>query len=206
MADHGMLEKGNGNVVGRDPLAKEVYGIDVTDSREGSEELATPSKVANLGLRTRALINKIGAEERGIERVPEELRTNQHPFSLFTLWSSANVGTATLAFGTLGPGLFFLGWWDSFLCLLFFNIIGAIPPALMATLGPKLGLRTMTVQRFSFGTLYILDITAQAAIDSSHNSADPCRVVARETHGNPQHYHQHWMGHGQYHCRREYLV
>src|ERR1700722_20881135 len=151
MADHGMLEKGNGNVVGRDPLAKEVYGIDVTDSREGSEELATPSKVANLGLRTRALINKIGAEERGIERVPEELRTNQHPFSLFTLWSSANVGTATLAFGTLGPGLFFLGWWDSFLCLLFFNIIGAIPPALMATLGPKLGLRTMVIPRYSFG-------------------------------------------------------
>jgi hypothetical protein len=153
MADHGMLEKGNGSTVVRDPLAKEVYGIAVTDSQEGSEELATPSKAASWGLRTRAWINKIGAEERGIERVPEELRTNQHPFSLFTLWSSANVGTATLAFGTLGPGIFFLGWWDSFLCLLFFNMIGAIPPALMATLGPKLGLRTMTVQRFSFGTL-----------------------------------------------------
>jgi hypothetical protein len=152
MADHGMLEKGNGSPVARDPLAKEAYGIAVTDSREGSGELATPSKAARWGLRTRAWINKIGAEERGIERVPEDQRTNQHPFSLFTLWSSANVGTATLAFGTLGPGIFYLGWWDSFLCLLFFNIIGALPPALMATLGPKLGLRTMTVQRFSFGT------------------------------------------------------
>jgi hypothetical protein len=153
MADHGVLEKGNGNVVDRDPLAKEVYGIDVTDSREGSGELATPSKAVSWGRKVRTWINKIGAEERGIERVPEEQRTNQHPFSLFTLWSSANVGTATLAFGTIGPGLFYLGWWDSFLCLLFFNIIGAIPPALTATLGPKLGLRTMTVQRFSFGTL-----------------------------------------------------
>jgi hypothetical protein len=153
MADHGTLEKGNGNVVGRDPLAKEVYGIDVTDSREDSGELATPSRFAGWSLKIRRWINIIGAEERGIERVQEEQRTNQHPFSLFTLWSSANVGTATLAFGTIGPGLFFLGWWDSFLCLLFFNIIGAIPPALMATLGPKLGLRTMTVQRFSFGTL-----------------------------------------------------
>jgi hypothetical protein len=153
MADHGALEKGNGNVVGRDPLAKEVYGIDVTDSREGSGELATPSRASGWGLKIRTWINIIGAEERGIERVLEEHRTNQHPFSLFTLWSSANVGTATLAFGTLGPGLFFLGWWDSFLCLLFFNILGATPPALMATLGPKLGLRTMTVQRFSFGML-----------------------------------------------------
>jgi cytosine/uracil/thiamine/allantoin permease len=153
MADHGILEKGNGNVVDRDPLAKEVYGIDVTDSREGSEELVTPSKAATLGRKVRAWINKIGAEERGIERVTEEQRTNQHPFSLFTLWSSASICTATLAFGTIGPALFGLGWWDSFLCILFFNIIGATPPALMATLGPQLGLRTMTVQRFSFGTL-----------------------------------------------------
>lgn len=41
--------------------------------------------------------------------------------------------------------------WDSFLVLLFFNIIGSIPPALMATLGPKTGLRTMTIPRYSFG-------------------------------------------------------
>ena len=151
MADDGMLEKGNGSPVAHDGLAKEAYGIAVTDSREGSGELGNPPKSSRLMGTTRAWINKIGAEERGIERVPEDQRTNQHPFSLFTLWSSANIGTATLAFGTLGPGVFFLGWWDSFLCLLFFNIIGALPPALMATLGPKLGLRTMTVQRFSFG-------------------------------------------------------
>jgi hypothetical protein len=162
MADHGMLEKGHGGYVTTDPLAKEVYGDALTDSRTGSGEIqaekgtgyvATPSKSVTWGLRVRSWIQKVGAEEGGIERIPEELRTNQHPFSLFTLWSSANVGTATLAFGTLGPGLFFLGWWDSFCCLLFFNIIGALPPALMATLGPKLGLRTMTIQRYAFGPL-----------------------------------------------------
>jgi hypothetical protein len=155
MEDHGMLEKG---LIARDPLAKEVYGL--TDFRSGSgeveaengtEHVATPSKAVTWGLKVRSWIRQVGAEEGGIERIPEDLRTDQHPFSLFTLWTSANVGTATLAFGTLGPGLFFLGWWDSFLCLLFFNIIGALPPALMATLGPKLGLRTMTVQRYSFG-------------------------------------------------------
>jgi len=49
--------------------------------------------------------------------------------------------------GTLGPGLFFLGWWDSFLTIFFFNMIGMIPPAYYATFGPKLGLRAMTIPR-----------------------------------------------------------
>ena len=160
MEDHGRLEKGHGDLVARDPLAKEVYGVVLIDSRTGSGEaqaekgigeFARPSETVTWGLKVRSWIQKVGAEEGGIERIPEELRTNQPPFSLFALWASANVGTATLAFGTLGPGLFFLGWWDSFCCLLFFNIIGALPPALMATLGPKLGLRTMTIQRYSFG-------------------------------------------------------
>jgi len=155
MEHHSMLEKG---LIARDPLAKQVYDVappspDSGDAfaEKGTGQIVQPSKAATWGLKVRSWINKVGAEEGGIERIPEDMRTNQHPFSLFALWASANVGTATLAFGTLGPGLFYLGWWDSFCCLLFFNIIGALPPALMATLGPKLGLRTMTIQRFSFG-------------------------------------------------------
>ncbi|RDW73631.1 hypothetical protein BP5796_07073 [Coleophoma crateriformis] len=108
-------------------------------------------KATSWGVKVRQWIRTSGAEEGGIERVPSELRTNQSPRDLFSLFMSANVGTATLAFGALGPGLFALGWWDSFLCLLFFNIIGSIPPALMATMGPKLGLRTMVLPRYSFG-------------------------------------------------------
>src|SRR5271163_4362138 len=56
-----------------------------------------------------------------------------------------------MTIGMLGPSLFYLGWWDSFLTILFFNMIGMIPPAYMATFGPKLGLRAMTIPRFSFG-------------------------------------------------------
>jgi len=55
---------------------------------------------------------------------------------------------ALITIGTLGPGLFFLGWWDSFLTIFFFNLIGMIPPAYMATFGPKMGLRAMTIPRF----------------------------------------------------------
>jgi len=53
-----------------------------------------------------------------------------------------------ITIGTLGPYLFYLGWWDSFLTILFFNMIGMIPPAYMATFGPKMGLRAMTIPRY----------------------------------------------------------
>ena len=162
MADHSALEKGyaySPNTHGHDPLTKEVYGVasSLTPSGEiihtdpATGEVIQPSRPTTWGLQLRRWINAVGAEENGIERIPESLRTDQNPRDLFTLWTSANVGTATLAFGTLGPALFYLGWWDSFCALLFFNLIGALPPALMATLGPKLGLRTMTIPRYSFG-------------------------------------------------------
>ena len=147
MDSNGVAEKGLGHTSFDDPLAKEIYGVTET----ASGEIISPDKSTSYFLQLRSWIKRVGAEENGIERIPENLRTDQNPRDLFTLWTSANVGTATLAFGTLGPSLFYLGWWDSFCCLLFFNIIGALPPALMATLGPKLGLRTLTVQRFSFG-------------------------------------------------------
>jgi len=101
--------------------------------------------------KSRKWIRSIGAEELGIERIPEEMRTNQNPRDLFTVFFSANCNTATLALGFLGPTLFGLGWWDSFCCLLFFNLFGAIFPALLARFGPKLGLRTMIIPRYCFG-------------------------------------------------------
>ncbi|KAK4973207.1 hypothetical protein LTR28_011779 [Elasticomyces elasticus] len=151
MNGHVDPEQGSGAYATDAPYASKVYGgvVEQTDSETG--QVLYPTKTTRRGLRLRSWIKKVGAEENGIERIPEELRTDQNPRDLFTLWTSANVGTATMAFGTLGPAIFSLGWWDSFCCLLFFNLIGALPPALMATLGPKLGLRTMTVQRYSFG-------------------------------------------------------
>lgn len=118
-------------------------------------------------------LSRLGGEERGIERVlPHEKsdqvytvsiskhHTNlQHPYDNFSVWMSANLTVSTfslgtnptsialITIGTLGPGLFYLGWWDSFLTILFFNAIGMIPPAYMATFGPKMGLRAMTIPR-----------------------------------------------------------
>jgi NCS1 nucleoside transporter family len=64
---------------------------------------------------------------------------------------SANLTVSTFSLGTLGPQLWYMGWWDSFLTIFFFNLIGMIPPAFMATFGPKTGLRTICFTRFTFG-------------------------------------------------------
>ena len=117
----------------------------VQDIDHSSGDLTVLSEPSSFQ-KVRSWIRNSGAEEGGLERVPPEARTNQPPRDLFTIFMSVNVGVATLAFGTLGPSLFYLGWWDSSLCILFFNIIGSIPPAFMATFGPKLGLRTMVSQ------------------------------------------------------------
>ena len=65
----GTLEKGE-KIDIHTKLAEEVYG---------TASVGEVSKFNSIGLRLRAWVGKFGAEEGGIERVPEELRTNQHP-------------------------------------------------------------------------------------------------------------------------------
>lgn len=117
-------------------------------------------------LSARRWIRTVGAEEFGIERIPEDMRTNQNPRDLFTIFFSANCNTATLALGVLAPTYFGLGWWDSFCSIFFFNLLGGIVAALAARFGPKLGLRGMIVPRYSFGwwpakVLAILNVVNQ---------------------------------------------
>ncbi|KAK7212091.1 hypothetical protein V2G26_019269 [Clonostachys chloroleuca] len=101
--------------------------------------------------KSRQWIRSIGAEEYGIERVPESRRINQSPWSLYIAFFSFNCCTTALALGYLGPTLFGLGWWDSFLCVLFFNLTGAMFPAIVTSFGHRTGLRTLIMPRFSFG-------------------------------------------------------
>ena len=93
---------------------------------EASESGQVYNTKSTILQRCRAWIRKVGAEESGIERVPEDARTQQKPWTLALLFFTGNFSTATLALGYLGPTVFGLGWWDSFLSILFFNLIGAI--------------------------------------------------------------------------------
>jgi hypothetical protein len=61
------LEKGDIKIDAREQFAAEVYGIGEVD------------KFSTWGLRLRALVCKLGAEENGIERIPPEARIDQNP-------------------------------------------------------------------------------------------------------------------------------
>ncbi|MDR3709886.1 MAG: cytosine permease [Capsulimonadaceae bacterium] len=92
-----------------------------------------------------------GIEMRGIERVSAAERHDVRVFDNFTMWLSANLCLPVVAVGALAVPVFQMGFWDSALAIMLFNCLGALPVAFFATLGPKLGLRQMTISRFSFG-------------------------------------------------------
>ncbi|MFL5699710.1 MAG: purine-cytosine permease family protein [Ktedonobacteraceae bacterium] len=92
-----------------------------------------------------------GIETHGIERVSPKTRTHVRILDNFTMWLSANLVISTVGLGALAIPIFGLGFWDSLAVILIFNALGVLPVAFFSTLGPKLGLRQMTISRFSFG-------------------------------------------------------
>lgn len=92
-----------------------------------------------------------GVETHGIERVSPRTRAHVRIFDNCTMWLSSSTVLATVALGALAIPVFGLGFWDSVLAILIFNVLGTLPLAFFSTLGPKLGLRQMTISRFSFG-------------------------------------------------------
>ncbi len=92
-----------------------------------------------------------GLETHGIERVSPSTRAHIRIFDNFTMWLSANLVISTVALGALATTVFSLGFWDSLAIILVFNALGVLPVAFFSTLGPKLGLRQMTISRFAFG-------------------------------------------------------
>src|SRR6266480_6033736 len=98
-----------------------------------------------------AIPEEQGLERHGIERVSPKTRTHVRIFDNFTMWLSANLVISTIGLGALAIPIFQLGFWDSVAIIIVFNILGVLPVAFFSTLGPKLGLRQMTISRFSFG-------------------------------------------------------
>jgi NCS1 nucleoside transporter family len=92
-----------------------------------------------------------GIETRGIERVPPTRRHDVNTWENFTMWLSANLVLSTVTVGALAIPVFQMGFWDSVCAIVLFNVLGVLPVAFFSTLGPKLGLRQMTISRFSFG-------------------------------------------------------
>ncbi|EHL02201.1 putative Purine-cytosine permease fcyB [Glarea lozoyensis 74030] len=94
---------------------------------------------------------KFGVEQRGIERVPEDERTDSSMSSVGTLWLSANMVVSSFAIGALAYPIFYLGFIDTILIIFFVNILGITPVCFFSTFGPRFGLRQMVLSRFFFG-------------------------------------------------------
>ncbi|KIK56243.1 hypothetical protein GYMLUDRAFT_47261 [Collybiopsis luxurians FD-317 M1] len=97
------------------------------------------------------ILDKYGVEARGIERVPPDQRTHTSPWAPFWMWLAANMTISTFAVGVLSKPIFFLGFKESALTITFFNLLCTLPVAYFSTWGAKLGLRQLTLSRFSFG-------------------------------------------------------
>ncbi|KAI1258421.1 purine-cytosine permease [Xylariaceae sp. FL1019] len=94
---------------------------------------------------------KYGVEQRGIERVPSDERTDTSLTHVGTLWLSANMVVSSFAVGALSYPVFYLGFVESALTIIFINAIGILPVCFFSTFGPRFGLRQMVLSRFFFG-------------------------------------------------------
>jgi len=86
--EHGRYSEKGGKIDVNAKLAEEVYGAGALSGEV--------DKFSSWGLKLRAFVGKFGAEEGGIERVPPEARTDQHPRDLFFFFSSGNCCITTL--------------------------------------------------------------------------------------------------------------
>jgi len=96
-------------------------------------------------------VGRYGVEQRGIERVPEDERTDRNTYKLGTMWCAANMVVSSFAIGALAGPVFGLGFVDSLLTIMFINILGTLPVAFFSTFGPRFGMRQMILSRFFFG-------------------------------------------------------
>ena len=97
------------------------------------------------------LAGKFKIEQRGIERVPEDERTDHSLSNIGSMWLAANLVISSFALGLLGKSVFFLGFVDSVLVIFFFNLLGILSVCFFSTFGPAFGLRQMVLTRFWFG-------------------------------------------------------
>lgn len=105
----------------------------------------------SLYARLQRFVGKYGVEQRGIERVPNDERTDTSVSNIGTLWLSANMVVSTFAIGVLALPVFSLGFVDAALTIFFINILGIVPVCFFSTFGPTFGLRQMVLSRFYFG-------------------------------------------------------
>jgi hypothetical protein len=123
------------------------YNVDLERASDNGNSHAVPGETFELGTgwyaRAQRFAGKLKIEQRGIERVPEDERTDSGFKALLnvsTMWLSANMVVSSFALGLLAKSLFAMGVADAMLVILFFNLIGITPVCFFSTFGPAFGL------------------------------------------------------------------
>ncbi|OAA65992.1 purine-cytosine permease [Niveomyces insectorum RCEF 264] len=101
--------------------------------------------------RAQRMAGKLGVEQRGIERVPSDERTDKTMTKVGTMWLSANMVVSSFAIGALAEPIFELGFVDTALTIILVNSLAILPVCFFSTFGPRFGLRQMVLSRFFFG-------------------------------------------------------
>ncbi|KAK9457867.1 permease for cytosine/purines, uracil, thiamine, allantoin-domain-containing protein [Dipodascopsis uninucleata] len=94
---------------------------------------------------------KMKMEARGIERVPEDERSDKSVWTPAYFWWATNMVFPPVTIGALGVSVYGLTFWDSVLVQIFFNTLGCIPCAFLAMFAPDYGFRQMIMSRYWFG-------------------------------------------------------
>ncbi|GAA6003708.1 uncharacterized protein JCM10292_000696 [Rhodotorula paludigena] len=97
------------------------------------------------------LLQSDSVEAHGVGPLSEEQRTDSNFLGNLTIWTTMNGTISCFSTGTLGPLYYSLSMRDSFLIIVFCNIFSCGVPAYVATFGPRLGMRTMGIARYSYG-------------------------------------------------------
>ncbi|KAK4051357.1 hypothetical protein OIV83_002841 [Microbotryomycetes sp. JL201] len=97
-------------------------------------------------------LESIGAEARGLDRVPEsQRRTTDSPWKQLLFWLSVNMSVSSLVNGSLGIQFYTLTFKTSVAVIIPMTALGCLCSAYVATLGPPTGLRTLALTRFAAG-------------------------------------------------------
>ncbi|KAI1774704.1 permease for cytosine/purines, uracil, thiamine, allantoin-domain-containing protein [Hypoxylon cercidicola] len=136
--------------VQREKSAEVNYGLQAVDDGNAVHSEAFTDG-GSLYAKIQRFAGKFGVEQRGIERVPDDERTDSSMVQVGTLWFSANMVVSSFAIGALALPVFNLGFVDTALTIVFVNFLGILPVCFFSTFGPKFGLRQMVLSRFYFG-------------------------------------------------------
>lgn len=99
------------------------------------------------------LISSLNAEQKGIEPIEDEEKTDDSVINAASMWFSANMVIASYAMGGLGPLVYNLNFGTCVLVIVFFNILGILPVAFFSLFGIEFGLRQMILSRFMIGNV-----------------------------------------------------